>query len=123
MTKYHLKNIKTGKIIQWTMEESEYYAMMDDECFIHHPDGAIYERYFPQQKEMGNKRAWASPLVSVAAGCHPDQVDEFNKKAKADGFSGVSFNHEGDALFDSRGQRSKYLKHINMCDRDGGYSD
>lgn len=119
---YHLKNIKTGEVIirEWT--ESNYYQHMDDDMIIH-VGRKKYERVFPQQKEMGHKRAWARPLVSTSAGCQPSQVDEFNKEARDAGFTGVSFNKEGDVSFSTRGQRKKYLAHIGMCDRSGGYSD
>lgn len=122
MNDYHLRNLKTGEVIILHMDDEEYYSYMDDDMVIH-INGRKYERVFPQRKEMGKKRAWARPLVSVSAGCQPGEVDEFNKKAKEDGFTGVSFNKEGDAVFTTRGQRAEYLDHIGMCDRSGTYGD
>jgi len=120
---YHLKNIETGEVSEHYLTDAEYYEMMDDDMIIHFSDGTRFERYFPKKKELGKKLPWARPLVSVAAGCHPDQAKEFTEKAREAGFTGVTFNKEGDAQFTTRGQRAGYLKHIGMCDRDAGYSD
>ena len=119
---YHLRNLKTGKVVVLEMDAAEYYGYMNDDMVIT-INSRQYERVFPQQKEMGNKRAWARPLVSTSAGCQPGEVEEFNREARDAGFTGVTFNRDGDAEFTTRGQRASYLKHIGMCDREGGYSD
>lgn len=119
----HLRNIETGEVSEHYLTDAEYYEMMDDDMIIHFSDGAKYERYFPKKKELGKKRPWARPLVSVAAGVHPSQAQEFTEAARAKGFTGVSFNSEGDAVFTTRRQRAEYLKDQGMCDREAGYSD
>ena len=119
---YHLRNIKTGEIIVRDWTESEYYDHMDDDMVIQF-GRSRYERFFPQQKEMGKKIPWARPLVSVAAGVHPSQAKEFTEAAHSAGFTGISFDKEGDMHATTRGQRAGYLKHSGMCDREAGYSD
>ncbi len=67
--------------------------------------------------------AWSTGLSSVAAAVHSNQVGEFREDAKTHGFTGVDFKNDGTAVFSSRGERAKYLKHRGLRDRDGGYSD
>lgn len=118
-----IQNLETGEITSHFWTDAEYYELMDDDMTIHLPDGSRHERVFKQRKELGKKIPWASPLVSVAAGVHPSQAKEFTEEARAKGFTGVSFNSEGDAVFTTRGQRAAYLRSQGMCDRDACYSD
>ena len=67
--------------------------------------------------------AWSTGLSSVEAAVHSNQVDEFRGDAKKHGFTGVDFKKDGTAVFSSRRERAKYLKHRGLRDRDGGYSD
>lgn len=66
---------------------------------------------------------WATGLESVGASVHSNQVNEFREDAKKAGFTGVDFRNDGMAVFSSRGERRRYLKHRGLRDRDGGYSD
>tara|TARA_Y100001938_G_scaffold150823_1_gene243640 strand:- start:1757 stop:2080 length:324 start_codon:yes stop_codon:yes gene_type:complete len=68
-------------------------------------------------------RGWATGLTSVGASVHSSQVGEFREDAKKHGFTGVDFKNDGTAVFYSRGERARYLKHRGLRDRNGGYSD
>ena len=67
--------------------------------------------------------AWATGLVSDGAGVHPSQVKEFREDLSNHGFTGVSFKDNGDCVFTSRKERSRYLRHRGLHDRNGGYGD
>lgn len=67
--------------------------------------------------------AWATGLISDAAGCHPSQVKEYRQDIANHGFTGVDVSPAGDVVFSSRKERSRYLKHRGMIDRDGCYGD
>ena len=62
------------------------------------------------------------PQVSWAAGVHPSQVEQAKQHARRNGMA-IEFTPGGDAVFESRRHRSRYLKVIGMHDRDGGYGD
>lgn len=68
-------------------------------------------------------KGWATGLESIGASVHSNQVNEFREDAKKAGFTGVEFKGDGTAVFSSRGERARYLKHRGLRDRDGGYSD
>ena len=80
-----------------------------------------------QPKAAGGRyfgaKGWSTGLKSDAAGIAPQQVTEFNQDAKNAGFTGVSFDSDGTAVFTSRGQRAAYLRHRGLCDKDAGYGD
>ena len=67
--------------------------------------------------------AWSTGLVSDGAGIHPSQVKEFREDLSKHGFTGVSFTDGGDCVFHSRKERSRYLRHRGLHDRDAGYGD
>jgi hypothetical protein len=66
---------------------------------------------------------WSTGLESDAASVHSSQVNEFRVDAQKHGFTGVEFSKDGTAKFMSRQQRTKYLRHRGLCDRDAGYGD
>ena len=126
-----LRNLETGEEVGVFWTDAEYYERMDDDMVIHFedqkwewiPKDRSYFEFNRNRGAAGNICVWTKPLVSASAGCQPSQVKEFNEKAKADGFTGVSFRKDGDAQFTTRGQRASYLAHIGMCDRSGTYGD
>lgn len=67
--------------------------------------------------------AWSTPLVSIAAGCHPSQAKEFNELARKHGLTGVYYNQRGECEFSSRRQRREWNEIRGLHDKDGGYSD
>jgi len=66
---------------------------------------------------------WSTGLSSESASVHSSQVDDFREDAKTQGFTGVDFDKSGNVRFTSRDQRSRYLKHRGLYDRDAGYGD
>jgi hypothetical protein len=65
-----------------------------------------------------------STMTSMKLGCHPDQVQEFREDARANGFTAIDFNSEGDCILPAFGdQRKKYAEFRGMpeCQGRGGY--
>ena len=103
------------------MSHRQWYFKDEDGVYRWHAHpssgGAVTGRDIPAT------RAYNKPLVSVGAGCHSSQVDEFRAHARGAGLTGVDFTPTGEAVFSSRGQRREYLKLRGLVDRDGGYGD
>lgn len=128
-----LRELETGEeiVVYWT--DAELYEHMRDDMVIEYLDRECEQvfkdrSYFDFDRNRHSRgvpmiQSWSRPLQSDGAGCHPSQVKEFNEKAKSAGFTGVSFSPDGTCNFNTRGQRAKYLKHIGMHDRNGGYGD
>ena len=66
---------------------------------------------------------WSTGLESDSASIHSSQVNEFREDAKKQGLTGVEFDESGNVKFTSRDQRSRYLRHRGLYDRDAGYGD
>ncbi len=90
---------------------------------------AEYEAAFPSKLEELLEAAdvmieggghW--PILSDGLGVHPEQVDEANRRNKAAGVA-VEYNHKGQAVIPSRGERRKLLRLERCHDKDGGYGD
>jgi TPP-dependent trihydroxycyclohexane-1,2-dione (THcHDO) dehydratase len=71
---------------------------------------------------MAIPQTWSKPILSNGAGVHPSQAKAEMARAKKHGID-VSFTKDGRAVFESRSQRKKYCRFINLHDRDGGYGD
>lgn len=64
-------------------------------------------------------RSYDRPLKSQAMGCHPEQVEDFNKQAA----KGVRYLADGTCEISSRQARNEELKLRGFVDNDGGYGD
>jgi len=62
------------------------------------------------------------PMLSDAAGVHPDEIDQARSEALHHGVP-TDFSPDGRAIFTSRAHRRKYCRSIGMHDNDGGYGD
>ena len=58
--------------------------------------------------------AW--PVLSDAAGCHPDQIHEY-RKFLADQGVDARYTSDGRVIMESRSHRKQVLKALNMHDR------
>ena len=107
------------------MSKKKYYYRNNEGEMAWH-DQPLPEFGKENAKKSGRRLgtiAWATGLVSDAAGVHPNQVSEFRDDAQKNGFTGVSFTEGGDCVFHSRRERARYLKHRGLFDRNGGYGD
>lgn len=83
-------------------------------------DIAADHRTAPPKNRIKDVKNW--PMVSTAAGVAPDQAKEAHAKSIRDGVP-TRFTKGGDAVFESRSHRKRYLKTIGMIDRNAGYGD
>jgi hypothetical protein len=65
----------------------------------------------------------SKPLNSIALGCHPEMVGEYNAAAKKQGLTGIRWMTDGSCEITSRGDRAKWLRSQQQHDDDGGYGD
>lgn len=65
----------------------------------------------------------AKPLRSLALGCHPQQIAEFNQLYAKHGITGAHHDASGDCLLESRQARNEVMKLRNLRDNDAGYGD
>ena len=57
------------------------------------------------------------PKVSTAAGCHPDQIGEFEAFDKQHGLKGAEYLPNGDVKFFSKRARDRWLSGHGLIDR------
>lgn len=62
------------------------------------------------------------PMLSDAAGVHPDQIPDAQREAKDLGVP-ISFHPDGRAVFTSARHRKEYCEAIGLYDRNAGYGD
>ena len=65
---------------------------------------------------------WAKPIVSEAAGVHPEQINEAKAYDRSHGLS-VEYTPDGRPVFTNRSERRRYLAAHHMHDLQGGNGD
>tara|TARA_R110002012_G_scaffold142072_2_gene299952 strand:- start:69 stop:437 length:369 start_codon:yes stop_codon:yes gene_type:complete len=122
MPTYCFKNPTTEECIELTMSISEMEKQCDGDWMVR--GGVRYQRDYGAELRgavPGGCAAW--PMKSDAAGVHPDQAKEFTEMSAKRGVATDFDSKTGQAIFNSRGHRAKYLKTMGMHDRNGGYGD
>lgn len=84
-------------------------------------DKRIWYRNFANE-QVGGGLSGCWPMLSDAAGVHPDQIPVAKEKAKKAGIN-VNFHPDGRVIFESAKQRKAYCEHRGLYDRNGGYGD
>ena len=112
----------TGKTLEkhWTVSELGKRTRKDG-SFVDN-NGVVWERdYEVELGVVGICSSW--PMKSDAAGVHPTQVKEASESAAKKGVPTRFEAQTGQAIFESRGHRKKYLKAHGLRDRNAGYGD
>jgi len=106
---YCFRDKKTGMATEkhWTVAELEKRTRQDG-SFVDN-DGVIWDSNWP--------------MKSDAAGVHPSQIKEASENAARKGVPTRFDSQTGQAIFESRGHRQKYLKAHGLRDRNAGYGD
>ena len=87
-----------------------------------HPEPDPRKKNKEAGRVMGTN-ARSTGMGSDGASVHSNQVNEFREDVNKNGFTGVDFKSDGTAVFSSRNERSRYLRHRGLYDRDAGYGD
>lgn len=97
------------------MAESDLPVLCEKDSFVMKRD---FQTDFGKQKLAD---VW--PLVSTAAGVHPDEIAEMQKFDAAHGLKGTQYTRDGDVIFENRTHRKKYCEAHGLYDRNAGYGD
>jgi len=119
---YCFRDKKTGMATEkhWTVAELEKRTRQDG-SFVDN-DGVIWDRDY--ETELGVVSGCSNwPMKSDAAGVHPSQIKEASENAARKGVPTRFDSQTGQAIFESRGHRQKYLKAHGLRDRNAGYGD
>lgn len=80
-----------------------------------HETGEVYE-VFLDDGNPAHRPRW--PLASEAAGVHPSQIAEAREFNRQRGVN-VDYTKDGRPIFESAGQRKKFLKAWGFFDKSG----
>lgn len=110
-----------------SIEEMEQRQQPDGTIIL--DDGAVAVRDIVAEKG-GFRHVPEKEIRSDALGCHPSQVDDFEKSAAEMGVPTQFDRRTGEALFSGRTHRNRYMRAMNSgpdpvkyVDRDAGYGD
>ena len=122
MPTYCFKNVDTGAKTQFIWSISQ----MERECCgeqYKDPDGVVWERDFEEEHSgvSGTCSNW--PMKRDACGVHPLDSGKASNASVKMGVPTRCDKKTGQAIFESRGHRAKYLKARGFNDRNGGYGD
>lgn len=84
-------------------------------------DTSMFTKAAPKDERKSYSTAYSTPRESVAAGCHSNQVKDFNEFYKERGISGAYHREDGTLLVDSNGAMNAVLEARGLYDRDAGY--
>ena len=110
---YVPKSGKKGKIV----EQLHAFGKAPAEVTI---DGIVYERSIAAEQSGRVRPGDLWPLLSDAAGVHPDQVQEAQKTWAAKGIP-TEFTPDGQAVFRSPQHRKQFLKAAGLHDKAAYY--
>lgn len=110
-----------GEIVELFMSFAEHDRRVKDDT-ITLDDGRKATTFWNANSKISTVPS-NYPMVSTAAGVHPDQVKEHMEHLRQKGCGQVNHTKEGDIIFESKGQRKQVLEALGMFDRQGGYSD
>jgi len=119
---YCFRNKKTGETMEmvWSVAQMEK-SMRQDETYVDN-EGIVWHRdYASEMGVTGTCSSW--PMKSDGAGVHPSQIGDAMKSAAKMGVPTSFDSKTGQAIFESRAHRKKYLKAHGMHDRNAGYGD
>ena len=85
--------------------------------------GMVWLRDFATEQGEVESNCANWPMKSDAAGVHPDQIGEARKESQRFGVPTDFDKKTGQAIFNNRSHRAKYLKSKGYFDRNGGYGD
>lgn len=116
MPTYIFKLRDTGKSVEITMAVDSMLGLKQPDGSYKLADGCLADRDISAEHAGFKTHAGNWPILSEAAGVHPDQVKEATDHARSLGVP-TDFTRDGRAKFESSGHRKKFLKAYKMRDR------
>lgn len=108
-------------VVRGKMGQERYFVegveVTKEEWDATFPDHKIYPG-----ESLGTPSPGAWPLISDAAGVHPEQIEDAMQGAKNLGVP-TDFTAEGQAIFRDRDHRRRFLRAHGYFDKHGGYGD
>jgi hypothetical protein len=100
----------------------EFFARGEAPAKVRFEDGQLGERDVASEVAGHPVTSANYPMVSDAAGVHPDQTQEAYDHSVANGVP-TQFTKDGSAVFESAGHRKRYCEAVGLYDRNAGYGD
>jgi hypothetical protein len=123
MPTYCFIDKETGQTqeLVWTISEME--ANTGPNFQYIDADGVVWDRDFATEHGSGSSNSSNWPMKSDSCGVHPSDTAKASEASVTMGVPTRFDKKTGQAIFESRGHRAKYLKARGFHDRNGGYSD
>jgi hypothetical protein len=117
MPEYCFTERETGEPLTLFLTVSQLERRRRKDGSIRH-GGRIYDRDKGAEFRGGftGKAKW--PILSDAAGVHPDQIPEMSERMRKSGVN-LDFASDGRAIFQDSAQRRAALKVLGLHDRSG----
>jgi hypothetical protein len=113
---------KTGESHEILMSVGEMERRERPDGTIEHEGKTLVRSIVAEHRHVpGTPGCW--PMLSDAAGVHPNQCGEAFTASVRDGVPTRFHPETGQAIFESRSHRRAYLKSRGLYDRNGGYGD
>lgn len=123
MPTYCFREVKTDKVVEVVLSWKEYERRKTREGLVKLPSGALACREYPSEVSKAKKSGTAGwPMLSDAAGCHPDQIPEFQAALKKRN-AGADYERDGRVWLTDRAHRKKVCRAMELKDLNGGYGD
>ena len=115
MPEYCFKDRESGEPVDLVLGMSEMWSVRrDDDSIVW--QGRVLDRDY--SRELGDARKAAWPLLSDAAGVHPDQIPMASENMRRAGVS-LNYTADGRAIFESAAHRRAALKVMKLRDKNG----
>ena len=123
MPTYRYRHRESGKTLVQVWTVAHMLEQEGDSDGITVDDEFYYRDYSAEHNNIEQRGCAAWPIKSDSAGVNPTQISEFSEKASKMGVPTQFDSKTGQAIFTSRGHRSRYMKLRGLHDRQGGYGD
>lgn len=116
MPNYQYKNKSTGEIKVVSMSVKEMWDKTEGEGL--EIEGEVWDRDISGEHSGRVVGGVGWPLMSEAAGTHPDEVPKAMAEMRSKGIN-LNYTKDGRAIFENASQRRKALRALGMQDMNG----
>ena len=122
MPTYCFLNKETGDRTEFVWSIREMERKCNNLTYVDESD-VVWTRDFSSEQGGVAPNCANWPMKSDAAGVHPDQIRDARKESTRFGVPTDFDKKTGQAIFNNRSHRARYLKAKGYFDRNGGYGD